>query len=173
MFYKFKLIFYYTFLYNLPHSRFVPFFSKLRVIYLSRVLKVLEYDKNSKVENNVYISDAKTLKVGKNCRINEDVFIQGAIIGDNVLIAPNVAIMNSGHKHDLCDVPIIEQGSTVEVNPIIEDYVWICRNVIIMHGVRIGKGAIIGAGAIVTKDVAPYTIVGGVPAKFIKKRKNG
>ncbi|MBQ0788878.1 MAG: acyltransferase [Oceanihabitans sp.] len=170
---KLKLAIYYTLIYNLPHSRFVPFFTKLRVLYLSKVLKVLEYDPRSKVEYGVYISNAETLKIGKNCRINENVFIQGATIGDHVLIAPNVVIMNSAHNYNLLDVPVIDQGSTPEVNPIIEDYVWISRNVVIMHGIKIGKGAIIGAGAVVTKDVEPYTVVGGVPAKFIKKRSNG
>jgi maltose O-acetyltransferase len=49
--------------------------------------------------------------------------------------------------------------------------VWIGRNAIIMPGVRIGKGSIVGAGAVVTRDVEPYSIVGGVPAKLIRKRK--
>lgn len=168
---KITLVLYYCVIVHLPHSRFIPFIGVVRVWYLSKILKVMSFDRRSKVEHNVYISDAESLKIGKNCRINENVFIQGAIIGDHVLIAPNVAIMNSAHRHDDVHKPIAEQGSTPESDPIIEDYVWVGRNVVILHGVTIGKGAIIGAGAVVTKDVAPYTIVGGVPAKLIKKRE--
>ncbi len=66
---------------------------------------------------------------------------------------------------------MILQGEKKGINPIIEDDVWIGRNAIIMPGVRIGKGSIVGAGAVVTKNVEPYSIVGGVPAKLIRKRK--
>ncbi|WP_443634531.1 acyltransferase [Candidatus Marifrigoribacter sp. Uisw_064] len=132
----------------------------------------MPYDKKSKVECGVYISNAKGLKIGNNCRINENVFIQEATIGNNVLIAPNVVIISVSHNHEKLDIPIVDQGDTTPNPPIIENGVWLARNVVIMPGITIGEGAIVGAGAIVTKDVKPFTIVGGVPAKFIKERKN-
>ncbi|XOK08162.1 acyltransferase [Patiriisocius sp. Uisw_017] len=127
-------------------------------------------DHTSKVEPNVYLSNTKGLTIGYNCRINENVFIQAATIGNNVLVAPNVAILSVSHHHERIDIPIVAQGDTESQPPQIQDDVWLARNVIIMPGVTIGKGAIVAAGAVVTKDVVPYTIVGGVPAKFIKKR---
>ena len=66
---------------------------------------------------------------------------------------------------------MIEQGMINNSNPIIEDDVWIGRNVIILHGLIVGKGSIIAAGSVVTKNIPPYSIVGGIPAKFIKSRK--
>ncbi len=170
MYKKLVLSIYYFLFYNLPHSRFLSFTSFLRVWYLSKVVKVMAYDKRSKVEPNVYISNGKGLQIGENCRINENVFIQEALIGNNVLIAPNVAILSVSHNHDRIDVPIVNHGNTAPQPPIIEDDVWLARNVIIMPGITIGKGAIVAAGAVVTKDVASYTIVGGVPAKLIKQR---
>lgn len=86
------------------------------------------------------------------------------------MIAPNVAILNDSHTFSDIDTPMVLQKKILGSNPIIEDNVWLGRNVIIMHGVRIGKVSIVGAGAIVTKVVEPYSIVGGVPAKLIKKR---
>lgn len=175
---KIKLFFYYSIFYNLPHSRFIGFMSSLRVWYLAKVLKVAKWHKKSKVEPKVYISNAKFFSMGKNCRINEHVFIMGARIGNNVLIAPYVAIMRGQKIFDRVDIPMIEQGGTgysdvaKEENIVkVEDDVWIGRNAIIMEGLTIGKGAIVGAGAVVTKDVPPYAIVGGVPAKIIKYRK--
>ncbi len=87
------------------------------------------------------------------------------------MIAPNVSILNSTHKYEQVDIPMIEQGEETNLNPVIEDDVWIGRNVVIMPNIKIGKGSIIGSGAVVTKNVEPYSIVGGVPAKLIKKRK--
>ncbi len=126
--------------------------------------------KTAKFEPGIYISNCKHLRIGANCRINENVFIQGAYIGDNVLIAPNVAILSTSHHYKSIDVPIVDQGNTPVSVPVISDDVWIGRNVIIKDGVKIGKGAIIGAGAVVTKDVPDYAIVGGVPAKLVKYR---
>ena len=171
MFRKLKLAIYYGIFYNLPHSRFLPFTSKWRVWYVSKILGLMPYDKNSKIEHNVYLSNGKGISMGNNCRINENVFIQEAVIGSNVLIAPNVAILSVSHNHQNVEIPIVDQGDSLPNPPIIEDNVWIARNVVIMPGIHIGTGAIIGAGAIVTKNVAPYSVMGGVPAKLIKSRK--
>ena len=167
---KLNLAFYYAIFYNLPHSRFLSFTSTWRVWYVSKVLQLMPYDKKSKIEYNVYLSNAAGITIGYNCRINENVFIQQATIGNNVLIAPNVAILSVSHNHENLEIPIVDQGDTVSNPPIIEDGVWLGRNVVVMPGIIIGEGAIVGAGAVVTKNVEPYTVVGGVPAKFIKSR---
>lgn len=110
---------------------------------------------------------------GKNITIGENVFInagckfqdQGGItIGNASLIGHNVVMATL--NHDLAP----EKRSTMHPAPIIiEENVWIGSNATILSGVTIGNGAIVAAGAVVTKDVGANTIVGGVPAKFIKK----
>lgn len=162
---------YYGIFYHLPHSRFLPFTRTLRVWYVSKVLKLMPYSKKSFLEHTVYLSIGKNIKIGLDCQINENVFIQGAIIGKNVLIAPNVAILSISHNHQNIEIPITDQGESDPNPPIIEDDVWLGRNAVIMPGIVIGKSSIIGAGAVVTKDVAPYSVMGGVPAKLIKMRK--
>jgi len=163
------LVFYYLIIKKLPSSYFPfgHFFNTLRMAILKRIIKV---GKNNCIEAGFRFGMKDILIIGNNCEINEDVYIQSAIIGNYVLIAQRVAILAVTHKFDSLEVPIIKQGST-KANPvIIEDDVWIGRNVVVMPGLRLGKGSIIGAGAIVTKDVPKYAIVGGVPAKIIRYR---
>ena len=102
------------------------------------------------------------------------------IIGNYVSIAKNVQfILGGNHQIDTFTTyplkamylePCCEQDATTKGEIIIEDEVWLGANSIILSGVTIGKGAIVAAGSVVTKDVPPYTIVGGNPAKFIKNR---
>lgn len=92
------------------------------------------------------------------------------IIGKNVMMAPEVIILTLNHKYIDMNCPIIMQGSYAS-KVVIEDDVWIGIRAIILPGIKIGRGAVIGAGAVVTKDVPPYTVVGGVPAKIIKRRE--
>lgn len=167
---KIKLIVYYFVFYNLPHSRYFNFFNTLRCWYLSNVMKVVLCARDTKVERRVYIGSG-TVRIGYGCRINEDVFIQEAVIGDKVMIAPNVAILSKTHKYADLDTAMVDQGETEPQPPTIESDVWIGRNAVVLPGVRIGKGSIVGACSLVTKDVPPYSVVGGVPARFIKSRK--
>jgi len=167
---KIQLIIYYLFISKLPHSRYGIIFNTVRCWYLSDILKIMKKDKNNYFEHNIYIGNAEKVKIGKHCHINENCFLQGVTIGDYVLIAPNVAIVNSGHEYSDINIPIVMQGDTPQENPLIENNVWIGRNAIIMPNVIIKEGSIVGAGAVVTKDVQPFTVVGGVPAKLIKKR---
>jgi chloramphenicol O-acetyltransferase type B len=105
-----------------------------------------------------------------------------AIIGDNVIIGNNVALVGRyDHHYEQIGVPIrlASQIRDKDYNwkglnskVIIEDDVWVGYGSIIMSGVKINKGAIVAAGSVVTKDVKAYDIVGGNPAKFIKKRFN-
>lgn len=87
-----------------------------------------------------------------------------------VLLGPEVVITGSDHRFDAPGVPIIFSGRPKLLPTVIEEDAWIGRRSIIMAGVTIGRGSIVGAGAVVTKDVAPYEIVAGVPAKKIGDR---
>lgn len=112
------------------------------------------------------------LKIGDNSNIGPFSYIGCSgmiIIGNNVMISPRVSIYAENHNFFRTDIPMKQQGVTKE-KVIIEDDCWIAANSIILAGVTVGKGSIISAGSVVTKDVPPYSIVGGVPAKIIKKR---
>ena len=91
------------------------------------------------------------------------------VLGNDVLVAPNVVMRASDHVTTALDKPIRQQGHTGD-EITIEDGVWLGANVTVIGGVRVGRGAVVAAGAVVTNDVEPLTIVGGVPARFIKKR---
>ncbi|MDP2809116.1 MAG: acyltransferase [Rhodocyclaceae bacterium] len=110
--------------------------------------------------------------IGKQVTLNEWVFIDGfggVTIGDGVRIAHRVSILSSDHNYEDRNRYIFEQG--IKIKPtFIEDDVWLGANSVIMPGVRIAHGAIVGAGAVVTKDVPRFTIVGGVPARPIGMR---
>lgn len=109
---------------------------------------------------------------GKNIHVGENVFInsgckmqdQGGIyIGNDVLIGHNACLLTLNHAKEP------EKRADMHPGPIhIEDKVWLGSNVTVLPGVTIGEGAIVAAGAVVTKDVEPNSIVGGIPAKFIK-----
>jgi galactoside O-acetyltransferase len=115
------------------------------------------------------------LHVGNNVSFNTGVNIEAGhggriIIGSNVMVGANVVIQSSEHNYDRLDSPMKEQGHrSGQIR--IEDDVWIGSNAVITSDVLIGKGAIVGAGAVVTHDVNPFEIVGGVPASKIGERK--
>lgn len=92
------------------------------------------------------------------------------IIGKDVMMGPECIIYTTNHKFDRTDVPMRLQGFSEQRPVSIEDDVWIGGRVTILPGVHIGRGAIIGAGAVVTKDVPEFAIVGGNPAKILKYR---
>jgi acetyltransferase-like isoleucine patch superfamily enzyme len=167
-----KLFFYYFILSKLPSARFTSIFSKLRVKYLQHVLKIMKVGGNSAmVGSNVYLGKANKITFGSGCRINEKVYLEEVTIGNDVLIAPNVSILSRMHEFSRTDIPITQQGYKKEKMVTIGNDVWLGRNVVVMPGVNIGDGAIVGAGSVVTNDVASYTVVGGIPAKVIKIRK--
>lgn len=115
---------------------------------------------------NIEINDFS--HIGENCQIIGD---SGVYIGKYVMIAKNCEIISGNHEYSDYKTPLILQGMRLYDQPIvIEDDVWIGNNVIILPKVRIGRGSIVGAGAVVTKSVEPYSIVAGVPAKFIRYR---
>ncbi|MFC5652866.1 acyltransferase [Paenibacillus solisilvae] len=119
------------------------------------------------------------VQIGKRCSIQaysnivgygttED--LSGQItIGNDVRIASHAIIIAGNHRFDDLNRPICEQGG--DLAPItIEDDVWIAGRVNITAGVTIGKGSVIGGGSVVTRDIPPYSIAVGIPAKVIKKR---
>ena len=97
--------------------------------------------------------------------------IKGIFIGHSVLIAGNCYIGGGRYISDRLDIPMMEQGLYSKGPVVIGDDVWLGAGAIVLDGVRIGKGCIIGAGAVVTKDLPDYAIAIGVPAKVTKMRE--
>ncbi len=125
--------------------------------------------KGSTIHCGAKFYNAHKIRIGSDTIIGEDAVLDGRdmlVIGSHVDIASEVMIYNA--EHDVNDASFSAITGAVEV----EDYVFIGPRAIILPGVKIGRGAVIGAGAVVTKDVEPFKIVGGVPAKEIGERTN-
>ena len=111
------------------------------------------------------------IKIGRDCLIGEYTVIRGqggVQIGDRVYTSPFTQILAVNHIFNDPNRPFIEQGITAQ-GIVIEDDVWLGAGAIITDGVRIAKGSVVAAGAVVTSDVASNTVVAGVPAKPVRK----
>lgn len=120
----------------------------------------------------IYISPCgKNVVIGSNTHCAPYACLYGPlIIGKHCAIAAHVVLASVGHGYDRVDIPMVEQqAQTNEV--VLEDDVWIGANAVVVGGVRIGTGSIVGAGAVVTRDVPPFSVVGGVPARMLRDRR--
>lgn len=107
--------------------------------------------------------------IGKNCMVGIGNILTGPVtIGDNVILAQHVGVSGLNHGYTDVHTPIRDQKCSV-AEVIIEDDCWIGTNVVITAGVTIGKHSVVAGGSVVTKNVPPYTIVAGNPAKIIKQ----
>lgn len=112
--------------------------------------------------------------IGRYTQINPFCVIyggSGVFIGNDCMIAPHCMLASGNHDYKQLEKPMRFAGSFTKGPIVIEDDVWIAANCTIADGVHIGKGAVIGANSLVIRDVAPYDIVGGVPAKILGNRK--
>lgn len=117
-------------------------------------------------------SPHKQIIIGNNVGIGfRCLFLCDTTIGNKVLIASNVAFLNSDdHNFNIIGKTMWDSGRGDKHKILVEDDVWIGHGSIILSPVKIGRGAVIAAGSVVTKNVPPYCIVGGSPAKLIKMR---
>tara|TARA_B100000780_G_C21094979_1_gene441539 strand:- start:476 stop:1024 length:549 start_codon:yes stop_codon:yes gene_type:complete len=150
-------------------NKFKFFFRYIRSIIRNMNYKLKYVDYTFDIQKPINIS--KDLRMGKYGFIGKGSWIcPNVVLGNYVIIAPHLAILGGDHIYNTPGIPVIFSGRSKTKKTIINDDVWIGYRVTINSGVIIGKGAIIAAGSVVTKNVAPYSIVGGNPAKFIKLR---
>lgn len=172
-----KLISFIDYLFYVTIISKIPFSpgNVIRSIYFKCKLKN-NMGNNVQINSNVHIGSTALLKFGNDVSIMGNVILGYAIGGniilkDGVLIGHDVLFVNNMHKFESKDVPIQHQGYILPYkDTIIGKNVWIGARAIILPGIKIGDHSIIGAGAVVTKDIPANVIVGGVPAKIIKKR---
>lgn len=163
-------------------------FTKLFLLFLKgydRILMHLCRSQFARCGKQVYFYPTKSELYYKTIEIGDNVYIgPGAMflatessikIGDKVLFGPNVSIIGGNHSTHIigklmADYKLPDKLASDDLPVIISEDVWVGSGAIILNGVHIGRGAIIAAGAVVTKNVLPYTVVGGVPAKLIKFR---
>ncbi len=157
---------------HLPASTF-PFVGKFCKYMRYHCCKYIfkEIGENVNIEHGADFGSGFNLKIGDNSGIGIDCKVPGDInIGKNVMMGPNCFILNTNHRFDRVDIPMIQQGVTERSYCVIEDDVWIGRQVIFTPGRIVKKGSIIGAGTVLTKNFPEYSIVAGNPARLIKSR---
>lgn len=119
--------------------------------------------------------DDGIITLGDRVSLNSNVYINACmggsvVLGNDVLVGPNVVMRASDHRFADLTLPINRQGHTAgEI--VVGDDVWIAAHVTLVAGARVGQGAVIAAGAVVTGEVAPFMIVGGIPAREIGRRE--
>ncbi len=168
------LILYYGFAQYLPSS-YSPFFGKIsnaiRIFCCHRIFKYS--GEVSNIDRKVYFGNGMNIEIGDYSSIGANSVIpNNTVIGKFVMMAPEVHIVANNHSFDETDIPMCFQGSIKGLTPtIIKDDCWIGVRTIFTPGHTIGEGSIVAAGAVVTKDIEAYSIVGGNPARLIRKRK--
>lgn len=136
-------------------------------LFLYRHLFRTRIGKDSTIHRGCELFMPQRIKIGRNTVIGWDCVLDGRgglRIGNNVDIASNVFIFTAMHD------PQDPYYRYVKKKVVIDDNVWISSRATILPGVHVGEGAVVGAGSVVTRDVRPYTIVGGSPARFVSTR---
>lgn len=164
------LAFYYALASHLPDLAFPGgrLFNAIRCACLNVILP--RFGERNEVDAQVYIGDGTDVRIGSRCQVNRGSRLNRVSIGDYVMIGPDVIVLGELHDARGTDIPMIDQGRYTKDTTIIQNDVWIGARAIIMPGIRVGTGAIVGAGAVVTKDVPVNAVVAGVPARFIRSR---
>lgn len=142
----------------------------IRYILLKSIAKYV--GDNVSIREGVYMYNIENIEIGDNVSIHPMCYIEaagGISIGNNVSIAHLVTIMSCTHIFNDKDIPIKDQDIRCE-KTIIEDNVWIGAKATILYGVTVSEGSIVGANSLVNKNVPPFIVVGGIPAKQIKER---
>ena len=121
------------------------------------------------IERGAHFGDGLTIGNGSGIGANS-IIPSDVVIGDAVMMGQDVLMFTSNHRIDRLDVPMGRAGRTESETIVIGNDVWIGARVMILPGVHIGNGAVIGAGAVVTKNVPDYEVWGGNPAHFLKSR---
>lgn len=143
----------------------LPGHSARRALY--RLLFGFSFPRSTVLYGGAEIRNCGALKIGENCSIGHHVILdarRGLELGRNVNIGTGVWIWTEEHDPNDPDFAIV--GGKV----VVEDYAWLSSRVVILPGVRIGEGCVVAAGAVVTKDMPAWSIVGGVPAAVIGQR---
>ena len=160
---------YYAFANRLPASteKCGWLYKRVRYFFASRFVgqcgKNVNFEQGARFDSDIAIGDNSG--VGIRCNVG------GAVhIGDNVMMGPECILLSHNHRFDRLDIPMCQQGFSEEKPIRIGNDVWIGTRAIILPGVTLGDHSVIGAGAVVTKDVPAYAVVGGVPAKILKMR---
>ena len=144
--------------------------NKIRTFISRRLFK--QCGSRAVVKRGAYFGTGSKVELGSNSQIGENARIEhDVVIEDDVMMGIEVMVLATRHRTDLLDVPLIDQGYDQRLPPRLCQGCWIGGRAMILPGVTVGKHAIVAAGAIVNKDVPDYAIVGGVPARVIKDRR--
>lgn len=142
----------------------------IRYILFKSIVK--KCGNNVSIHPNVFILNPGNLSVGDNVSIHPMCYIEalgGIELGNNISIAHGATLMSTGHNINRLDVPINDQG-VFKKKLIINDNVWIGAKSTLLAGIVIESGSVVGAGALVNKNIKRNMVVGGVPAKELKER---
>jgi maltose O-acetyltransferase len=127
----------------------------------------MSIDRTSSIHWRAEFYAPERIRIGRTCTIGDSVFLDGRSglsMGDNVNVGSHVTIYTRQHSVD--SPSFAETGAPV----VVRDRAWIASHALVLPGVTIGEGAVVAAGAVVTRDVAPFTLVGGNPARYIRDR---
>jgi len=164
----FFLIIYYKLVRFFPSNKFGK---RARYICCKRIFRYC--GKNVNIERLANFGSGRDIEIGDNSGLGINCCIpSNTKIGNDVMMGPNCYILASNHAFSRTDIPMWQQGFTERKQVIIEDDVWIGRDVTMTPGRIVKRGSIIAACTVLTKNFPEYSIVGGNPAKFIKSRLN-
>lgn len=144
----------------------------IRYVLCRQLFSVCGKDVN--VEARAHFHSGRHVSIGNHSGVGLNAQIYGSLImGDHVMMGADVVIISHNHNFDRTDIPMDQQGFGKDAPVVIGNDVWIGGRALILPGVHVGSGAIIGAGAIVTKNVPEGAIVGGNPARVLRIRNKG
>ena len=163
----------------LRRAAYRPYLAQGRIFDLQQGVVIrgfghLSIGDGTHIERNcTLLCDEGRLSIGKNCYLNQNVRIGSArgrvAVGDNVMMGPNIVIDPSTHSRERTDVPMRDQP-LVHGEIVIGNDVWLGANCVVLRGVNIGDGCVVGAGAVVTRDLPSMSVAVGVPARIIETR---